>query len=375
MKVALVSIRFDTRGGSERRTYQLARGLIGAGHEVEIFAAHVLDMDLDAKVTIVPMMHGPSFVKVMSFTRNVGRVLGGRKDIDVIHNQIRPFTEGVVTVGGGCHAEYMERTGSVLGYINPLDRVILNMEKSRYTPAGRVTVITNSELARQGILRHYPIPPERVHVAYNGVDTDKFHPAKVSATRAVVRARHGLGDGPVALFVGAGFRRKGLETVIKAVAVAAGMANDIKHIKLLVVGKDEPGPFMRLAEKLGVGDRVIFAGPTNRPEEYYGACDIFTLPTVYDPFSNATIEAMACGMPVITSRDNGVSEVIEDGESGYLLRKHDDHVGLASSLAYLACEKARRAAGAQARLAAESLTWEKTLAKTLEVYRLHTGVS
>lgn len=372
MKVALVSIRFDTKGGSERRTYQLVRGLIAAGHQVEIFAAEVSDMDLGAKVSVVPMLRGPSFVKVMSFAKNAVRMLAARTDMDVVHNQIRPFTDGVVTVGGGCHAEYLERTGSVLGYINPLDRVILGMEKARYTRDGRVTVITNSELARQGILRHYPIPPERVHVAYNGVDTEKFHP-RVSATRAAVRARHGLGEGPVALFVGAGFKRKGLETVIRAVAVAKGLSNDISRIKLLVVGKDEPGPYARLAAKLGVSDRVIFAGPTSRPEEYYGAADIFTLPTVYDPFSNATLEAMACGMPVITSRDNGVSEIIEDGESGFLLRRHDDHAGLASHLAYLACGKARRDVGAQARIAAESLTWEKTLARTLEVYRLAYG--
>lgn len=373
MKVALVSIRFDTKGGSERRTYQLARGLIAAGHEVEIFAAEVSDMDLSAKVNIVPMMSGPSFIKVWSFARNVGRMLESRADIDVVHNQIRPFTDGVVTVGGGCHAEYIERTGSLLSYVNPLDRVILGMEKARYTKDGRVTVITNSGLARQGILRHYTIPPERVHVAYNGVDTEKFHPARVAAARDAVRARHGLADEPVALFVGAGFKRKGLDTVIRAIAVARDMANDINRIRLLVVGKDEPRPFMRLARSLGVGDRVIFAGATSRPEEYYGAGDIFTLPTVYDPFSNATLEAMACGMPVITSRDNGVSEMIEDGESGYLLRSHDDHVGLAASMSYLACEKARREVGAQARLAAESLTWDRTLASTLEVYRTAYG--
>ena len=109
VKVAIVSIRFDTRGGSERRTYQLAKGLIAAGHEVEIFAAEVSDMDLAARVNIVPMLPGASFLKVLSFASNVRRVLSGRPDIDVVHNQIRPFTDGVVTVGGGCHAEYLEK--------------------------------------------------------------------------------------------------------------------------------------------------------------------------------------------------------------------------------------------------------------------------
>lgn len=172
----------------------------------------------------------------------------------------------------------------------------------------------------------------------------------------------------MALFVGSGFKRKGLATVIRALPVVKTMEQDISRLRLLVVGKDAPGPYIRLASRLGVGDRVTFAGGTTRPEDFYGAADIFVLPTMYDPFSNATLEAMACGLPVITTAQNGVSELMAEGVSGFVMRNPEDHSGLAATFAYLSCEKVRVKSGANARKVAEGLTWDSTLRKTLEVY-------
>jgi UDP-glucose:(heptosyl)LPS alpha-1,3-glucosyltransferase len=370
MKIAIVSIRFDTKGGSERRTYQLARGLVNAGHQVEIFANTVEDMDLNAKVNIVPMMMGPSFVKVMSFKRNVNRILAGRQDLDVVHNQIRPFTDGIVTIGGGCHAEYLEQKGGFSGSVNPLNHVVLKMERERYRQGGCRAVIAISEYVKKGILRYYPMPPEKIFVAYNGVDSVKFHPDNAGRYRADVRARLGYGDEPVVLFIGSGFKRKGLETIIRALSVVKGMDREINRLKLLVVSKDDKGPYERLAGRLGVTERVKFVSPTTRPEMYFGASDIFALPTKYEPFSNSALEAMASGLPVVTTAHAGVSELITDGENGFVMRKPDDYLDLSATLAYLSCEKARKQVGEKARKTAECFTWEKTLNRTLEVYRV-----
>ncbi|MGA2192412.1 MAG: glycosyltransferase family 4 protein [Nitrospirota bacterium] len=369
MKIAVASIRFDTLGGSERRTWQLVKGLVGAGHQVEIFAARAPGIDLPVKVNIVPMLPGPSFLKILSFTANLRDTLAGRGDIDIVHNQIRPFTKDIVTVGGGCHAEYLERTGKRLHFINPRDIAVLGMERENYRDGGCRAVITNSELAKAGILRFYPIPPERVSVAYNGVDHERFNPEAASSSRAEIRARFGLLDEPVALFMGAGFRRKGLVTLIKALPLVKTMDREINRLKVLVAGSDAPGPYMRLAGRLGVSDRLIFTGHTASPDKFYGAADIFVLPTKYDPFSNSALEAMACGLPVITTAANGVSEIIEDGVNGFVLDNPEDFAGLAATLGYLSCEKARRKAGDEASNTAKGFTWDKTLDKTLEVYR------
>ncbi len=369
MRIGLASIRFDRKGGSERRAWNLAGGLVEAGVEVSIFAAAIEEPDFRAEVNIVPMVSGPSFLKVANFKNNLLRVLSGRRDIDLVHNQIRPFTDGVVTVGGGCHAEYMDRMGNPLDFLNPLHSVVLKMEKERYRPGGCRAVITNSEFSKQGLLKHYPIPPENVFVAYNGIDLEKFNPVSARLKRAEIRQKYGLGDELLALFVGAGYRRKGLQTAVNAIGYAKDMEGNVSKIKLLIAGKDDPKPFLRQAGRLGISDRLIFAGHVPEPEALYGAADIFVLPTKYDPFSNSCLEAMATGLPVITTVQNGVAEIIEDGSSGFVLKNPDDAAGLAAILQYLSCEKARYEAGKRARLKSENFTWTKTLQKTLEVYR------
>jgi UDP-glucose:(heptosyl)LPS alpha-1,3-glucosyltransferase len=362
MRVALVAIRYDNKGGSERRTCHLARGLVREGHQVEIFAASIKDVDIPAAVNRVGMSSGPSFMKVLSFTGNVLDMLSKRTDIDVVHSQIRPFTDGVVTVGGGCHAEYLDRIGGRFSWLNPLHAVVLRMEKERYRQGGCKAVITNSEFSRQGILRHYPIPPESVHVAYNGVDSHRFSPERSRVNRAELREKYGLGDGPAALFLGSGFERKGLATAIEAVARVDGL-------KLLVAGKDDAGPYIRLARRLGADDRVVFAGETAAPEHFYGAADIYILPTKYDPFSNAAIEAMSCGLPVVTTTQNGVAEVMERGVDGLVVDSPEDADGFVEALVQLMDPGIRQDIGERARAKASGFTWDRTLEKTLEVYR------
>ncbi len=373
MKVAIVAFRFDQRGGSERRTYYLTKGLVERGHEVEVFAASIEDLDLDVKANRVPFFNGPSFMKVKSFGENVERVLAGRGGFDVVHNQIRPFTDGIVTIGGGCHAEYLEHKGGRIGnFFNPLNRVVLKMERARYREGGSRGIIAISEFVKRGILRHYPFPPEKIHIAYNGVDHKRFNPT-VAAYRDEVRSRHGLGDEPVLLFLGSGFRRKGLDTLIRALPVIKGMDREIKRLKVLVAGRDDPKPHMRLAGRLGVLDSIVFAGATREPEKYYGAADIFALPTTYEPFGNAFLEAMSCGLPVITTSRAGAAEVVSDGENGFVLNDPSNHTALAAIIAYLSCEKARKEIGRNARKTAEGLTWENTLDRTLDAYGLAEG--
>ncbi len=368
MRIAIASIRFDKNGGSERRTWNLAKGLVEAGVDVSIFAAAIEEPDFKAEVNLIPMAAGPSFFKVTSFKNNLIRALSGRHDIDLVHNQIRPFTDGLVTVGGGCHAEYLERMGNSFNFLNPLHRVVLKMEKERYRPDGCRAVITNSEFSKKGLLGHYPIPPERVFVAYNGVDLEKFNPVSARIKGSEIRRKYGLGDELIALFMVAGFRRKWLQTAISALKYVKEMEGGIGKLKLLVAGKDNPKPFLNLAKKLGVSERLIFAGHVRDPESLYGAADIFVLPTKYDPFSNSCLEAMASGLPVITTAQNGLAEIIEDGSDGFVLRNPEDAAGLAAILQYLSCEKAREKTGKRARVKSESFTWAKTLQKTLEVY-------
>jgi len=369
MRIAIVGIRFDNRGGSERRAMHLTKGLIHKGHDVEVFADSVNDTEgLGVTVHKVGSSGLGSYHRIKSFTRNVNRMLSGRADIDIVHNQIRPFVRGVVSVGGGCHASYLERRKSASGFlkslsldINPFHRYVLDLERRMYSEDGCPAVITNSHMAKEDILKHYAYPAGRIHVAYNGVDSAKFSPADDPDERKAFRDGLGIGDGEIAvLFVGSDFGRKGLDVLIESMRGLDGY-------RLVVVGRGDEAGYGKLAEQSGLKPPV-FAGTVPDALGYYRAADIYALPTMYDPFANTTLEAMACGLPVITTTDNGVSEIITNGRDGYVIFGGDRAEAVHSALGILGSGKLREEIGSSARECVSSLTWDKTLDTVLGIY-------
>jgi UDP-glucose:(heptosyl)LPS alpha-1,3-glucosyltransferase len=133
------------------------------------------------------------------------------------------------------------------------------------------------------------------------------------------------------------FERKGLAEAIAGVA-----ASTDERLALVVVGKPEPGAYRELARRAGVADRVIFAGPTIDPYLFYAAADFFVLPTRHDPCSLVVLEALAMGLPVISTRQNGACEIMTPGEHGFVLENADDATGLVAAMRAL-CDGAARA--------------------------------
>ncbi len=181
--------------------------------------------------------------------------------------------------------------------------------------------------------------------------------------RAATRAALGLADDHVAfLLVGSGYARKGVTTAIRALARLPQTA------RLVVVGKDKsPAHYRRLAQRAGVAERVVFAGPQTDVRRYLGAADAFVLPTLYDPLSNAVLEALACGLPVVTSRRCGAGELVVAHDAGWTCDAIDD-AAFAERMRTLLDpdERARRAARALAAVAA--LTPEAMTRRLLDLY-------
>jgi tRNA A-37 threonylcarbamoyl transferase component Bud32 len=194
-------------------------------------------------------------------------------------------------------------------------------------------VIANSARYQAYAIRRYGVPSTRTCVIYNGYDPDQF-PSPHSATlRTALRQKLGLTDDAVAfLFVSQDFTRKGLDLVIQAMPAVLRM-----HPRswLIVVGKGRPARFLRLAQRLGIDRRVIFTGSSPDIESYYAMADALVLPTRFDPFANVCLEAMACGLPVVTSRINGASELIREGENGYVVEDPTDTEQLSARMCRL----------------------------------------
>ena len=173
--------------------------------------------------------------------------------------------------------------------ISPLHRILLGLERRRYRAEGNTWVIANSRLNRDGILAHYPLPADRIRVVYNGVDPERFTPQNTARFRADTRRILALQDQDVALlFVGGNFSRKGLWLILEAVAQAGPVGT---RLSVVVVGGRRSARWDRQVHALGLDARVRFVGPVTEPERYYAAAEVFVLPTYFDPFANATLEA------------------------------------------------------------------------------------
>jgi UDP-glucose:(heptosyl)LPS alpha-1,3-glucosyltransferase len=209
-------------------------------------------------------------------------------------------------------------------------------------------VICNSRMVRDEIQRAFRIEPDKLHVIYNGVDLEHFHPKHRERLRGAARAEIGCSPRDmVFLFVGSGFSRKGLDAAIAAVSQTP--------FWLVVVGKDEyraPAP-----------ERVRFLGGKEDVRPYYAAADGFILPSRYDPFPNTVLEALAMGLPAIVSSRCGAAEVIEPGVNGWICQPDD-----APGIARLMHEVVSKSMGQAARATAERFGIDAMARQLVDLY-------
>jgi UDP-glucose:(heptosyl)LPS alpha-1,3-glucosyltransferase len=374
LRIAMVALNFHRHGGSEGRTGHLVDVLLAAGHEVHLVGARILGA-WDPRLTLhrIRVVEHPSWFETVTFIAGTKHLLA-RERFDVVHSQIRPYLPGLVTIGGGCHRFYLERVlpreqGRLAAWAKrhtPQHQILLAMERRRYRADGGTWVIANSHLNRGGILAYYPLPDRRIRVVYNGVDPERFRPENTTRFRAGVRRDLELAEEDlVLLFVGSNYRRKGLGLALDALAAEAVG----RRMRLMVVGGRESPRWTRRVAALGLTDRVRFVGQVEDPERYYAAADVFVLPTHFDPFANATLEAMAAGLPVVTTRMNGVSEILMPGTDGSIMDDPPSASGLAKALLELTDDGLRRAMGQAARGTALRFPWRATASGTLETYR------
>ncbi|HYR01505.1 MAG TPA: glycosyltransferase family 4 protein, partial [Casimicrobiaceae bacterium] len=219
-----------------------------------------------------------------------------------------------------------------------------------------------SQMVREDVRRHFAVPDAKLHVIYNAVDPREFGPG-VRQHRAAMRQRLGLAPDHVAfLLVGSDYARKGVPAALRALARLSPRA------QLVVVGREkDPARYETLARREGVRSRVVFAGPQQDPRPYLGAADAFVLPTLYDPLGNAVLEALACGLPVVTSRRCGAGELVAAHGAGALCDAADA-AALAAEMERLLDPALRARMGPRATAAVAALTPEAMTSRLLALY-------
>jgi UDP-glucose:(heptosyl)LPS alpha-1,3-glucosyltransferase len=239
------------------------------------------------------------------------------------------------------------------------------LERAIYQSGATLRVVTQSRLDRELVKRYYQIPDEKIRTIHNGVDIQSFHPG-LRKESAAVRDQLGLGaDEPLLVFASMDFEGKGLRTLLKAMA-----ETHHQSCRLLVLGTGPARKFQRIATDLGVSPRVIFAGRRSDIARFYAAGDLFLLPTAYEPFPNVILEAMACGLPVVTTPTSGGADILDQGKNGYLVSDvhATEEMKEALNHHFDLPETKRREMSAHCWATAQQMTIETNIAKTLEMF-------
>lgn len=314
MKVAILKRTFHPFGGSERYCLKTLEELSRMGIEVDVYTCITSAWPTVNNVTLrkAGPSKGPNFLQLLIFNY-VNRKILSQRDYKFVLSMDRTIYHTHIRAGGGCHRAWLERKARYLQERTPIsvyDELLLYLERKAFTSPWVVKIIVNSELVKHEIVSYYDINESMISVVRNGVEWEYLGAAfeEGLSVKYQLRRRLGLDTSKFHfLFVGSGYRRKGLSYALRA------LARFREEVALIVVGKDRHiDRYRSLAEKLGVSTRVYFFGAQETVLPFYQVADAFLLPTLYDPCSNATLEALAMGLYVVTTKDNGAHEVIQD---------------------------------------------------------------
>jgi UDP-glucose:(heptosyl)LPS alpha-1,3-glucosyltransferase len=312
----------------------------------------------------------PRFLRERRFARVACRRLAGETGALVQSHERIPCCD-IFRAGDGVHAAFLrERTRDVPSYrrsaimLHPFHRATLALEREMFASPRLKAVLVNSKMVADEIEAHFGFPRDRIRLVPNGIDLARFRPDARERHRDEVR-RQLQADArrPVILFVGSGYKRKGLDAAIAAMAVGKVDA------ELWVLGSDRrPGGYARQAGRLGLKpSQLRLIGPVADPLPYYAAADALILPSLYDPFPSTVIEALACGLPVVTSTACGARDAVAGLDPG-LVRDAGDVTGLAEAIHVSLSLASRPDTIGRARAIAAEYDVDRMVDRMLDVY-------
>lgn len=358
MKLLVIARPYAFHGGVERATAALATALHAHGHSVELLVAGGGAGPAGVPVRRIALPPLPSAARALALVVAVRLILRSRR-WDLVQSHERTLGQDVYRAGEGCHRAYLAAARPAGGR-RLHHRVTLALERRVFATTPQVVAIARAG-ARE-IAAQYGVPAARLSVVYNGVDLERFHPDRRAEWRAGALDQAGMpADAWLALFVGSGFARKGLETAIRGFA-----ALDDRRARLAVVGRGDEAPYVRLGHALGVADRVVWLGARPDVERWYAAADVVLLPSRYEPFGNVHLEALASGVPVVTSTRSGGSEVV-DQACGAVIDPDDVPAATEALRRLRAGDRSLQAIAARA--AAEPYTYGRQVEGFERVYR------
>jgi glycosyltransferase involved in cell wall biosynthesis len=378
MRIAFAMINCNRRDGSARPVNEVAERLADRGHEVHLFARKAEDLDF-AKVKWhrVP---GPIWPEVADFTsyHYLANSMISRHAFDIIHSiGCNTLRANVITIQNvqpaKCKILNKLSEGEKISSARRFTRWLYLKETCRaerrlYTARNHQRppmFLPVSRGVERELREYYEIGAAPVRIVPNAADTNAFQPiSEEHKTRW--RIRNGLlATDFVLVFSGGEWARKGLDLAIQALAKI-----DCPDVKLYVAGDDpDRQRFAAIAKDFGVVNRVIFGGFRKDVAEALASSDIFLLPSWYEAFSLATIEAAACALPVVVTRINGAEDFIRQGETGAFIEHNPEQIAATLNSLVEQRQKCRAMGAAARRLVEAHYTWGHITDQTEATYK------
>src|SRR5947199_869 len=330
LSIAFVRRGYSPTGGAETYLKRLAPGVIEAGHNVQLIATNEWPED-QWPFGSVTRLRAES---VIGFADELEQIRP-RLDCGVLVSLERIWSCDVYRAGDGVHRAWLARRRNFelplkqfVRALNRKHRDLLQLEESLLADRKAARVIVASRMVKNEIIDLYGYPADRIELIRNGVPVDKFRfdPGLREKGREDLKLKP---DQIALLFAGSGWERKGLLFAIQAMALCKN-----RKLRLLVAGRGNERRYRTTRLRFWREEPVQFLGEVSDVMRLYAVADIFILPTFYDPFSNACLEAFACGLPVITTRSNGFSEIIEDSVHGSIVDHAGNLVGLRDAIRF-----------------------------------------
>jgi len=340
MRVGLVVEHFDPqRGGLEYWSWQFVTNMVDRGHEVHILARSFADFEPIPRLHCHPI---PGVLSRMGYAAAIEARLN-ELDLDIVHDTGAGWSCDVFQPHFGSRAALLDRCLDILPWhvrpvkqlahaVLPRYREFRALDARQYVNDGRLYVALSQKVA-DAFVQYHGIDPDVIRVVPNGVNCEKYSPANRDLHRNNIRKELGLEpDTLLLLMIAHNFRLKGLSSAIRSLASARRRTS---RVHLAVMGGASPGQYRRLAGSLGVLNDVTFLGSRPSSIPLLAAADALIHPTYYDACSLVVLEALATGLPVISTRATGVHELMTDGREGFLVSDPSETEAMAAHISRL----------------------------------------
>ncbi len=304
--ITLLKSTLSAHGGAEKYALRLAKALTEKfGQLTLITSGKAPCLDPSIKVVTDTSRAWLSFKRVQAYDA-LCKEYTSKHPTRYIFSLDRNSHQTHIRASNGVHAAYLDRRSfhdplwKRISYAyNPLHTQILRLEKAGFESAEVEKIFTNSHMVAQEILNHYSVDPKKIQVVHNGVEWETLK-------SSFEKAEYNTSEVCNLLFVGNGYHRKGLPFLLHSLSLIKD-----KSFCLSVIGKDKNIPsFVRSAWALGLKDKVRFYGGQQDLIPFYQKADLVIIPSIYDPFANVTLEALAMGVFVLSSTSNGACEIL-----------------------------------------------------------------